>query len=136
VGAHAYTIQPACRGDDNAVSGSNITPGHPSSITSNRSESFGAAAICLIALAVEFKYNITQGGYLELHIDNLEVVNRIKFGMDRSMQAEKHMKSDYDIWKETHAIMDLLHSTVCAKWVKAHQDDALVGIGPMPMEAH
>ena len=96
---HAYTLQPAYWGDDYAFMGDNGTPGHPDSMASNRTESFGAAATCLAALAIEHKYQMPKGGYLELHIDNLEVVNRIKFGMDCQMKAEKHMKADYDIWK-------------------------------------
>ena len=69
VGSHAYTLQPACRGDDHAFMGDNGTPGHPESMASNRTESFGAAAICLAALAIEHKYQIPKGGYLVLHID-------------------------------------------------------------------
>ena len=34
VGAHSYTIQTKCSGDDNAISGDAVTPGHPDTISS------------------------------------------------------------------------------------------------------
>ena len=138
VGAHAHMLQPQCRGSDNAFKGDNGTLGHPDSIASNWTESFGAASILLVALAIEFKYDVQEGGYLLLHIDNMEVVNQIKFGMDRAMNSDKHLKTDYDIWKESVHIMSMLKTAVCAKWVKGHHDllKKQGNVGPMPMEAH
>ena len=61
IGAHAYTLQPCCCGDDNAFKGDNGTPGHPNSMASNRTESFRVAAILLVALAIKFKYDVQDG---------------------------------------------------------------------------
>jgi hypothetical protein len=140
VGAHAYAIQTNCKGDDNCITGDAVTPGHPDTISSLRSEHYGAMAILLVILAIEWKYSIRHTGFILLHIDNTEVVNRIKYGVDNRMAADKHSKTDFDVWYESHIITSTLNSTVCAKWVKGHQDKYLQekqgGVGPMPKEAH
>ena len=46
-------------------------------------------------------------GYLLLHIDNMEVVNRTKHGVDDAMSADKHVKTDFDVWNETHKITQI-----------------------------
>ena len=58
VGAHAYTLHFRCTGNDNAITGDAVTPGHPSTISSLRSEHYGTIAILLITLAIEWKYSI------------------------------------------------------------------------------
>jgi hypothetical protein len=79
-------------------------------------------------------------GFVLLHIDNTEVVNRIKCGVDDRMVADKHTKTDFDMWNESHVITQMLTTSVCAKWVRGHQDQYLQenqgGVGPMPLEAH
>jgi hypothetical protein len=140
VGAHAYTIQTNCSGQDKFISGSAVTPGHPGTISSLRSEHYGVMATLLLTLAIEWKYSIGDTGFVLLHIDNMEVVNRTKYGIDDRMSADKHSKTDFDVWQETHMITQLLETTVCAKWVRGHQDRYLNekqgGVGPMPMEPH
>ena len=139
IGAHAYTLRTRCTGNDNAITGDAATPGHPDTISSLRSEHFGALAILILLLAVEWKYSIESTGFLLIHIDNMEVVNRIKYGVDECFSAEKHAKTDFDVWNESHHIITMLNTCVCAKWVRGHQDSLLQqqgGIGPMPMEAH
>ena len=140
IGAHAYTIQTYCTGNDKAISGDAATPGHPGTISSLRSEHYGALAILILTLVIEWKYNIRTNGFILLHIDNTEVVNRVKYGVDERMSADKHSKTDFDVWYESHIISQMLKSTVCAKWVRGHQDkylqDRQGGVGPMPMEAH
>ena len=140
VGAHAYTIRTRCTGDDNAITGDAVTPGHPDTISSLRSEQYGALATLVILLAIEWKYSVESTGYLLIHIDNMEVVNRTKYGVTESMSAEKLAKTDFDVWKETHRLTEMLNTTICAKWVRGHQDQHLNehqgGVGPMPMEAH
>jgi hypothetical protein len=140
VGAHAYTIQTYCSGNDKCISGAAVMPGHPGTISSLRAEHYGAMAILLLTLAIEWKYSIGGYGFLLLHIDNTEVVNRIKYGVDDRMAADKHSKTDFDVWKESHMLTQLLQTSVCAKWVRGHQDKYLQenqgGIGPMPMEPH
>ena len=93
IGAHAYTIRSFCTGTDNHVSGDAVTPGHPDTISSLRSEHYGALAILLIVLAIEWKYSLEATGYIVLHIDNMEVVNRTKFGVPMSMSA--HFQEEY-----------------------------------------
>ena len=140
VGAHAYTIRTHCSGNDKHLSGNAVTPGHPDTISSLRSEHYGAMAILLLLLAIEWKYEVEATGYIVLHIDNMEVVNRTKFGVPACMSADKHAKTDFDIWNESHKINTMLQTTVCAKWVRGHQDRFLQekqgGVGPMPLEAH
>jgi hypothetical protein len=140
VGAHAYTLRSYCTGCDEAISGSATTPGHPDTISSLRAEHYGALATLLVLLALEWKYSIEATGYITLHIDNLEVVNRTKFGVCDTMAADKYASTDFDVWQETHHLAQRLKTTVCAKWVKGHQDqflqDVQGGIGPMPLEAH
>jgi len=91
-------------------------------------------------MALEWKYSIEATGHILLHIDNMEVVNRTKYGVDDAMSADKHTKTDFGVWNETHHITKLLKTNVCAKWVKGHQDkyrnQKQGGVGPMPMEAH
>ena len=140
IGAHAYTLRSHCTGNDEAISGSATTPGHPDTISSLRTEHYGALAVVLVVMAIEWKYSIGKTGYVTIHIDNSEVVNRTKFGVSDGMSADKHAATDFDVWKETHTIIKKLNTTVCAKWVKGHQDKMLQeqqgGIGPMPLEAH
>ena len=140
IGAHAYTLRTNCTGDDRAITGNATTPGHPDTISSLQAEHFGAMAISLIVLAIEWKYSIGDTGFLLLHVDNTEVVNRIKYGVNRHMSADNHAKTDFDIWNETHVINTMINTTVCAKWVRGHQDKHLQehqgGVGPMPLEAH
>ena len=81
IGSHAYTLRSFCTGDDNAITGDAATPGHPDTISSLRSEHFGALAILIVTLALEWKYSLEATGHLLLHIDNMEVVNRTKYGV-------------------------------------------------------
>ena len=140
IGSHAYTLRSYCTGNDKAITGDAATPGNPDTISSLRSEHFGALAIMVIMLALEWKYSLEATGHILLHIDNMEVVNRTKYGVDDAMAADKHIKTDFDVWNETHKITQMLHTNVCAKWVKGHQDKyrnkKQGGVGPMPMEAH
>ena len=74
-----------------------------------------------------------------MHIDNMEVVNRTKLGIDAHLATDKCIKTDFDVWRETDHVVGLLKSTVSAAWVKGHQDDLLKktgNIGPMPRDAH
>ena len=61
-------------------------------------------------------------------------------GVDDAMSADKHVKTAFDVWNETHAITKMLKTSVCTKWVKGHQDkyrnEEQGGVGPMPLEAH
>ena len=86
--------------------------------------------------ALEYKYG-TNGGYVLLHIDNQEVVNRIKYGVPDEMAAEKFTKTDIDVWYEASELAKKLKSTVCVKWVKGHQDKHIegvyAGIGPISL---
>ena len=140
IGSHAYTLRSFCTGNDKTITGDAATPGYPDTISSLRSEHFGALAILIVTLALEWKYSLEATGHLLLHIDNMEVVNRTKYGVDDAMSADKHVKTDFDVWNETHAITQRLHTNVCTKWVKGHQDkyrnDEQGGVGPMPLEAH
>jgi hypothetical protein len=140
VGAHAYTIRTKCSGDDKAITGDAVTPGNSDTISSLRSEHYGVMAALIILLAIEWKYSITATGCILMHIDNMEVVNRTKYGVSDKMAAEKHVKTDFDVWLETHRITAMLETMVCVKWVKGHQDAFLVehqgGVGPMPKLAH
>ena len=72
--------------------------------------------------------------------DNMEVVNRIKYGIQDNMSAEKFVKTDFDVWYESHKVTRLLNTGVCARWVQGHQDrflqDHQGGVRPMPMKAH
>ena len=61
-----------------------------------------------------------------MHIDNMEVVNRTKYGVNDLMSAEKYVKTDFDVWNETHQITKMLKTIVCAKWVRGHQDEFLI----------
>ena len=139
VGAHSFTVLPKCVGGCNSIEGDSVTPGKPSLMSSLRCENFGALACALIVLAIEFKYDIQKGGYLQMHIDNMEVVNRTKLGIDAHLATDKCIKTDFDVWRETDHVVGLLKSTVSAAWVKGHQDDLLKktgNIGPMPRDPH
>ena len=140
IGAHSYTIRTKCSGEDNAISGDAVTPGNPDTISSLRSEHFGVLAALILLLAVEWKHSIEPTGCILMHIDNMEVVNRTKYGVNDLMSAEKYVKTDFDVWNETHQITKMLKTIVCAKWVRGHQDEFLIkkqgGVGPMPMLAH
>lgn len=140
VGAHAYTLRTACNDTDMMIVGDALTPGAPDTISSLRAEHYGAMAIVIMILAIEWKYDLENSGYVLLHIDNMEVVNRVRHGVAENMSADKHTKTDFDIWKETDAISKQLSTVVCTKWVRGHQDKFLCaeqgGVGPMPLEAH
>ena len=139
IGAHAYTLRTKCDDDDLAISGDATTPGHPDDISSLRSESYGGLACLILTWALEYKYEIVTGGYVLLHIDNEEVVKRIKYGVPDAMAAEKFTKTDFDVWNEASELTKELGTSVCAKWVKGHQDKHIEGvysgIGPISLEA-
>ena len=62
-----------------------------------------------------------------MHIDNEEVVNRIKYGVPDAMSAEKFTKKDFDVWYEISELAKSLHTVVCARWVRGHQDKHIEG---------
>ena len=136
IGAHAYTVRTLCEDTDAAILGDAVTPGNPADISSLRSESYGGLACLILTWALEYKYG-TNGGYVLLHIDNQEVVNRIKYGVPDEMAAEKFTKTDFDVWNEASELAKKLKATVCAKWVKGHQDKHIEGvysgIGPISL---
>ena len=114
IGAHAYTVRTLCEDTDAAILGDAVTPGNPADISSLQSESYGGLACLIMTWALEYKYG-TTGGYILLHIDNQEVVNRIKYGVSDEMAAEKFTKTDFDVWYEASELAKKLKSTVCAK---------------------
>ena len=68
----------------------------------------------------------------------MEVVNRIKYGVPEKMAAEKFTKTDFDVWFELSELAKQLHTGVCARWVRGHQDKHIkgvfAGIGPIHLE--
>ena len=138
VGAHAYTLRTKCEDGDLAITGDAATPGNPSDISSLRPESYGGLACLILIWAIEYKYGIQSSGYVLLHIDNQEVVNRIKYGVPDAMAAEKFTKTDFDVWLEIAELAKTLRTAVCARWVRGHQDKRIkgvfAGIGPIHIE--
>ena len=138
IGAHAYTLRTQCEDHEDAILGDASTPGNPNDISSPRPESDGGLACMIMTWAIEYKYE-TSGGYILLHIDNEEVVNRLKYGVPDAMAAKKSTKTDFDVWFESSKLASHLKSTVYAKWVKGHQDKYIegvyAGIGPISLEA-
>ena len=76
IGAHVYALRTQCTGDDNAITGDLVKhAGHPDTIRSLHSEHYGALAILMLLLVVDWKYSIESTGFLLIDIDNMEVVN-------------------------------------------------------------
>ena len=98
IGAHSYILLPRCEGGCQSIEGNSSTPGLPRLMSSLRCENYGALACALIILAIEFKFNISSGGYLQMHIDNMEVVNRTKYGIDAHMASDRCIRTDFDVW--------------------------------------
>ena len=139
IGAHAYTLRTQCEDHNDAILGDASTSGNPNDISSLRPESYGGLACMILTWAIEYKYG-TSGGYILMHIDNEELVKRLKCGVPDAMVAEKCTKTDFDVWFESSELASHLKLTVCAKWVsKGHQDKYIegvyAGIGPIGLEA-
>ena len=71
IGSHEFIVLPECTGDAQSIEGDSVTPGQPNLVSSLQCENFGALACALIVLAVEFKYSVPPGEYVQMHIDNM-----------------------------------------------------------------
>ena len=106
-GAHAYTVQPECDNSKLAITGAAPTCGDPETISSLRTEHFGALAGILWIWILTQKYDIDSGTF-EGTIDNITVVNRLNDGADTDDGHTKQLRADMDVWTESYEVLNKL----------------------------
>ena len=135
-GAHAYTLRTPCDNPAKAIKGAAPTSGDPETISSLRTEHFGALAGIVWTWILVKKFGIQRGG-VNGAIDNLTVVNRLNTGIDDHENHKQHLSTDIDVWRETEKILAELPTTFSFRHVKGHQDNMhKLGIqGPLTRDA-
>ena len=141
-GAHAYTIRTITDLPGQCIEGKSTTPGDPRTISSLRTEHYGALATVLLLQCIwnTHKTNESKEGKAKIHIDNSTVIDRITKGIPQRMTATSRMCQDYDVWAATMQVTENTPIKVTTEHVYGHQADKLeasCGVrGPLPRIAH
>ena len=119
---HGYMIRTGDYHDNTRITGwgKSVDGSVKSSL---RAEHCGAISILIIILIMEKMSDSEIGGVVELYIDNLTVVNRLK---EESVLNDE--TTDNDLWRFTLTLMGEISSRLMFYHVNAHQD---LIIGPM-----
>ena len=77
-GAHAYTIRTITDSPSQCIEGKSMTPGDPRTISSLRTEHYGALATVLLLQCIwnTHQTSESEGGKVKIHIDNSTVIDR------------------------------------------------------------
>ena len=121
-GAHAYTLRTPCDNPANAITGAAPTSGDPDTISSLRTEHFGALA-GLVWVWILVKKFAMEEGHVNGAIDNMTVMNRLNEGLDNSREYKTHLSTDIDVWKDTEDLLLSIPITCQLHHVKGHQDN-------------
>ena len=124
VGAHSYTIRPKCDRDELCISGSGVTPGDPTAMTSLRAEHYGILVVVILLDIVTIIHgHDTKSRHLH-YTDSKAVISRLE---EREyMSDKKYDCTDYDIWMETvHNAKQARSITFEYCHVKGHQRETM-----------
>ena len=116
-GVHAYTLRTPCDDPASGITGAAPTSGDPETISSLRTEHFGALAGFLLTWILVRKYKI-HSKRVQGAIDNLTVVNRINDGLDTYGNHKQHLSTDINVWRETEDILAKIPITPTLRHVK------------------
>ena len=105
------------------ITGAAPTCGDPETISSLRTEHFGALAGILWIWIVTTKHNIEEGAF-EGAIENLTVVNRLNEGIKLESGHAKQQQKDMDVWTKTEDLLAQLPLQYKLRHVKGHQDNS------------
>ena len=142
-GAHAYTIRTITDSPSQCIEGKSMTPGDPRTISSLRTEHYGALATVLLLQCIwnTHQTSESEGGKVKIHIiDNSTVIDCITKGIPQRITATSRMCQDYDVWATTMQVTENTPIKVITERVYGHQADKLeasCGVrGPLPRIAH
>jgi hypothetical protein len=126
-GAHAYTIRTITDLPSQCIEGKSKTPGDPRTISSLRTEHYGALATVLLMQCIwnTHQTNESEEGKAKIHIDNSTVIDRITKGIPQRMTATSRMCQDYDVWAATMQVTENTPIKVTTEHVYGHQADKL-----------
>ena len=122
-GAHAYTLGTKNDDEHKCVTGTAMTPSDLSSLTSLRTEHYGALGVAVIMYCLAKIHRVKRSEAITIyhHIDNITVRDRLnKKIMERSLGG-----TDYDVWSQTTQLLRILPITITYCHVKGHQADTL-----------
>jgi len=92
--AHAFTLITGSDDPTECIVGSSMTPGDPKSISSLRTEHYGAFGIALLAPLAQIlcirHYITATEGHLKFFIDNDTVIKGLKYGIRQEMGSAKY----------------------------------------------
>ena len=141
-GAHAYTIRPSNDDDKKSVVGTGMTPSDVTSLTSLRTEHYGALGVVIIVTCLIKIHGIKEPiKGITHHIDSLTVRDRLQKRLDPYTMNDKTLGgTDFDVWAETDKLLREPNIIITYQHVKGHQADTLqeqYGMrGPLQREAH
>ena len=141
-GAHAYTIRPSNDDDKKSVVGTGMTPSDVTSLTSLRTEHYGALGVVIVVICLIKIHGIKEPiKGITHHIDSLTVRDRLQKRMNPYTMNDKTLGgTDFDVWAETDKLLREPNIIITYQHVKGHQADTLqeqCGTrGPLQREAH
>ena len=106
-GAHAYTLRTRNDNENTSIKGTAMTPSDPTSLTSLRTEHFGALGVVVIAIClikIHGAHDTTQR--ITHHIDSTTVRDRLNKKMNPMTMSDHSLGgTDYDVWAETAELL-------------------------------
>ena len=141
-GAHAFILCPMNDDANTIIVGTEMTPADPVSLTSLRTEHYGALGVAVLVTCLIHIHGVTIPlQSMTHHIDSTTVRDRLNKRQNTLMMSDKELSgTDYDVWAETDNLLKNPLLTIRYEHVKGHQADTLEKKykvrGPLPRVAH
>lgn len=140
-GAHAFTLRPWNDDNRTSITDTAMTPSDLVSLTSLRTEYYGALGVVAIVTCLLKIHGVTELiNSITHHIDSTTVRDRLNKRLNTMVMSDHILGgTDYDVWAETDALLRNPLIMLRYEHVKGHQADTLEKQhkvrGPLPRMA-